>query len=124
MWGDEFTPSLSVSEPKINAEEGDIVNDDKGYSDPKEECISDLISSYEIPNEVEDKPPPARCELGKLREKNLVQREEHISEYWTLLQHDEVEITRNEVIYSFCIDHMSSQPSYIPSTSHHGRDFA
>ena len=36
--GDEFAPSFSVSEPKINAEEGDTINDDKGYfgSDPKE----------------------------------------------------------------------------------------
>ena len=34
--GDESTPSLPVSEPKINAEEGDTANDDKGYfgSDP------------------------------------------------------------------------------------------
>ena len=37
--GDEFAPSFSVSKPKINAEKGDNVNDDKGYfvSDTKEE---------------------------------------------------------------------------------------
>ena len=37
--GDESSPSLLVSEPKINADEGDITNDDRGYfvSDPKEE---------------------------------------------------------------------------------------
>ena len=36
--GDEYAPSLLISEPKINAEEGDTTNDDKGYfgSDPKE----------------------------------------------------------------------------------------
>ena len=28
--GDEFAPSLSVSEPKINAEDGDTANEDKG----------------------------------------------------------------------------------------------
>ena len=35
--GNEFAPSFSVSEPKINVEEGDVSNDDKGYfgSDPK-----------------------------------------------------------------------------------------
>ena len=35
--GDESAPSLPVSEPKINAEEGDTSNEDKGYfvSDPK-----------------------------------------------------------------------------------------
>ena len=34
---DEFAPSLPISEPKINAEEGDTANDDKGYFglDPK-----------------------------------------------------------------------------------------
>ena len=37
--GDEFDPSLPVSEPKINEEEGDTSNYDKGSfgSDPKEE---------------------------------------------------------------------------------------
>ena len=29
--GDEFSPSLPVSEPKINVEEGDNSNEDKGY---------------------------------------------------------------------------------------------
>ena len=42
---------------------------------------------------MEDKPPPARCELGNLKEKILVQREVHSSEFWTLLQHDEVVAT-------------------------------
>ena len=64
--GDEFDPSVPVSEPKINTEEGDNSNDDKGYfgSDPKEEDKSYLISSYEITNEVEDNPSPAGCEIG------------------------------------------------------------
>ena len=37
--GDEYAPSLPISEPKINAEEGDTTNDDKGYfgSDLKKE---------------------------------------------------------------------------------------
>ena len=29
--GKEFTPSYPVGEPKINVEEGEVVNDDKGY---------------------------------------------------------------------------------------------
>ena len=29
--GDESAPSLPVSEPKTNVEEGDTSNDDKGY---------------------------------------------------------------------------------------------
>ena len=29
--GDEFALSFSISEPKINAEEGDTINDNKGY---------------------------------------------------------------------------------------------
>ena len=47
-----------------------------------------------------------------------MQREEHGSEFWTLLQNDEALMTRNETIS----DHMSFQPSDIPSTSHHGSD--
>ena len=37
--GKEFTPSFSIGEPKISAEEGEVVNDDNGYfgSYPKEE---------------------------------------------------------------------------------------
>ena len=87
LWGDEFTPSLSISEPKINAK-GDIVNDDKGSfgSDPEEENRSDLISSSELPNEVEDKPPPSGCERGKLKEKHLMHKYEHNSNFCTLLQ--------------------------------------
>ena len=54
--GKEFTPSFSFSEPKINAQEGDTTNDDKGYfgSDPKEEHILDMKSSFHLPNEVGD----------------------------------------------------------------------
>ena len=29
--GKEFTPSFSIGEPKISAEEGKVVNDDHGY---------------------------------------------------------------------------------------------
>ena len=65
-------------------------------SDPKQEEISDLNSLFEFPNEVEDKPPPARCELGNLKKKNMVQRDAHSLEFWTLLQHDEVSSTSEE----------------------------
>ena len=79
--GDEYSPSLLVSEPKINADEGDIANDDKGYfgSDPKYEQKSDLKSLFELLNEVEDNSPPVGCELVKLKEKNMMQRDEHRS---------------------------------------------
>ena len=49
-----------------------------------------------------------------------MQREEYCSEFWTLLQHDEALMTRNEIIF----DHMSFQPSDIPFTSHHGSECA
>ena len=54
----------------------------------------------------------------------MMQSEGHSSKCWTLLQHDEAEIPRNEMFSYFFIDHMSFQPSNIPSTSHHGSDFA
>ena len=78
--GDKFSPIFPVGDHTISAKKGDISNDDnmvKEYfgSDPKEEEISDLNSLFEFPNEVEDKPPLARCELGNLKDKNLVQRE-------------------------------------------------
>ena len=123
--GDESTPSLPISEPKINTEEGEVVTNDKGYfgSYPKEEKVSDLKSLSEFPKEVEDKPPPIGCELGNLKEKNMMQRDGHSSEFWNILQHDEAEILRHEMLSDFCIDHMSFQPSEIPSTSNHGSDF-
>ena len=70
--GDELSPSFSVSEPKINAKEGDTVNDDKGYFglDPKEDKTSDLKSLFELLTEVEDKPPPAVCEVENSRVKS------------------------------------------------------
>ena len=70
--GKEVTPSFYVGERKISAEEGDVVNDDKVYfgSYAKEEKILDMKSSFELPNELEDKPPPAGCELGNPKEKN------------------------------------------------------
>ena len=83
-----------------------------------------MKSSSELPNEVEDKPPPVGCELENLKDKNMMQRDAHSSDFCTLLQHDEDEIPRHEVIYYFFKDHMSFQPSEIPSTSHHGSDFA
>ena len=45
---------------------------------------------------MEDKTPPARCELGNLKVKNLVQRDAKSYEFWTLLQHDEVTSTSEE----------------------------
>ena len=123
---DEFTPSLSAREQIICEKQCDVVNGDKGSLglDPKEEQISYFNSSSELPKEVEDKPPPAGCELGNLKEKNMMQREGHSSECWTLLQHDEAEIPRNEMLSDFYTDHLSFQHSEIPSTSHHGSDFA
>ena len=47
---------------------------------------------------MEDKPPPARCELGNLKEKNLVQRDEKSYEFWTLLKYDEVASTSEVTI--------------------------
>ena len=110
--GDKFTPSSHISDHIISENKGDIVNGDnmvKTYfgSDPKEQEISDLNSSFELCNEVEGKPPPARYELGNLKEKNLMQREGHNSECWTLLQYDEAEIPRHEMLSDFHIDHMS-----------------
>ena len=49
--------------------------------------------NFYFPNEVEYKPPPARCELGNLKEKNLVQWDAKGYEFWTLFQHDEVAST-------------------------------
>ena len=83
-----------------------------------------MKSLVDIPKELEDKPPPAGYELGKLKEKNLMQRDEHSSEFWTPLQHDEAEMKGHEMLYNLCIVHMSSQPSEIPSTSHHGSECA
>ena len=52
-----------------------------------------------------------------------MQRDEHSSEFWTLLQHDEAEMPRHDIISDSCKYHMSFQPSKRPSTSHHGSDF-
>ena len=53
-----------------------------------------------------------------------MQRDAHSSNFCTLLQHDEDEMPRNEVLSDFCKGHMPFQPLEIPSTSHHGSDFA
>ena len=68
---DEFNRSLSIGEQNIGAKKCDVVNGDKRYFGlyPKEEKISDLNSSYELPQEVEDNPPPDGCELGKMKGK-------------------------------------------------------
>ena len=81
--GDEFTPSFFVGDHKIIAKEGDVVNGDKGSfeSHPKEEHISDLKSSIDLPNEVGDKPPSAGCKLENIKERNMTQREEHSSDF-------------------------------------------
>ena len=47
---------------------------------------------------MEDKPPLAGCELGNLKNKNLMQRDEHSSYFWTLLQNDEVTTTSKDCI--------------------------
>ena len=109
---------FSVSEPKIHEEEVDTFNYDKVS------LGSDMNSLSEFPKEVEDKLPPAGCELGNLKEKNLMQRDGHNSKFWTLLQHDEAEMSRNDMLSDFFIDHVSFQPLEIPSTTNHGSDFA
>ena len=81
---DKFTPSFSVDDHTISEKKGECVNDDKMMkeyfvSNPNEEGISDLNSSFEFPNEVEDKPPPVGYEPGKLKEKNMMQGNEHSS---------------------------------------------
>ena len=81
--GDKFTPSFSVGDHKINEKKGEVVNGDKVYfgSDPKEEKIPYLKSPFELPKEVEDKPPLVECELGNLKEKNLMQTDGYSSEF-------------------------------------------
>ena len=68
--GDEFTFGFFVGDRKIIAKEDDVVNGDKEYfgSDPNKEHISYVKSSFQLPNEVEDKPPPIGCELENLKE--------------------------------------------------------
>ena len=77
---------MYVGDHKIIAKEFDVFNGDKVSFDlyPKEEHISYLKSSFELPNEVEDKPPPSGCELGNLKEKHMMQREEHNLDFCTL----------------------------------------
>ena len=72
---------------------------------------------------MEYKPPPAGYELGKLKEKNMIKRDENGLEFWTPLQHDEAEMTSHEILSNLFPYHMSFQPSEIPSTTHHGSDF-
>ena len=93
--GKEFSPSFFVGEHQINEKEVDFFHDEKVPfgSYPKEECKSDLKSSFELPTEVVDNPPPTGCELGNMKEENLMKREEHSSEFCTLLQQDEVAAT-------------------------------
>ena len=83
-----------------------------------------MKSSVDLPNEVEDKPPSARCKLENSKEKNMMQRDAHSSYFGTPLHDDEDEILRNEMIYGFCNHQMTFQPLDILSTSHHGSDFA
>ena len=73
---------------------------------------------------MEDKPPPDGCKLENSKGKNLMQRDAYSSKFCTPLQHDEGEIPRNDILSSFCKNKMSFQPSKIPSTSHHGSNFA
>ena len=92
--GDEFTSSFFVGDHKILAKEDGVFNGDKEYfgSDPNEEHRSNMKSLFELPNEVEDKPPPVGCELEKLKEE-LMQRNENNSYFCTPLHHDEVAAT-------------------------------
>ena len=47
---------------------------------------------------MEYKPLPTGCELENLKKKNMMQRDEHSLDFWTLLQHDEVAATLEERI--------------------------
>ena len=51
-----------------------------------------MISSSELPNEVEDQHPSVECELENLKEE-LMQRDEHSLDFCTPLQNDEVATT-------------------------------
>ena len=82
-----------------------------------------MKSSFEFPHEVEDKPPPAGCELGNMKENNLMQREEHSSYFCTLWKQDEVAATLE---VRLDIDKNSHPPiiieeSYEPSTPASGK---
>ena len=57
-------------------------------SDPKEEHRSNLKSSFELPNELEDKSPPIGCELENLKEE-IMQRDVHNSDFCNFLCHGE-----------------------------------
>ena len=73
---------------------------------------------------MEDKPPPSVCEVENSKEKNLIQRDAHSSDFFTLSQHDEDEMPMYTILSDLCNDHISLQLSYIPYTSHHGGYFA
>ena len=73
---------------------------------------------------MEDKPPPSVCEVENSKEKNLMQRDAHSSDFCTLSQNDEDEMPMYAILSDLCNDHISLQLSYIPYTSHHGGYFA
>ena len=52
---------------------------------------------------------------------NLVEEKATIG---SLQEDDEDEMPMHDVLSNFCKDHISLQPSEIPSTSYHGSDFA
>ena len=95
--GDELTSSLSIGDRKIIAKDDDVVNGDKGnfISCPKEEDKSYLESSFELPNEVEDKPPQVGCELENLNEE-IMQRDVHNSNTCVYLCHNEERFDMSE----------------------------
>ena len=47
---------------------------------------------------MEDKPPPARYELGNINEKNMIQRDDYSSDLCTLLQNNNFSVTLEGIL--------------------------
>ena len=62
-----------------------------------------MKSLVELPNEVEDKPPPVVCEVENSKDKDLMQRDAHSSYFCTYWQYDEDEMPKYEVLSYFFI---------------------
>ena len=115
---DERTSIFSVGDFQITAKDDGSCEGGETYfgSDPKEGYKSELQSPLEPHNDEEDKATPFGCEP-----ENLVEDQATIV---PLHKGEEDEMPRYDVLYDFCKDHISFQPSEIPSTSYHGSDFA
>ena len=67
---------------------------------------------------MKDKSPPAVCEVENSKEKNMMQRDAHSSDFCTYWHHDEYEMPKYEVLSNFCRDYTSLHPYDIPSPSY------